>query len=141
MTTKYSAHGTKLKIGDGASSEAFTEIANCRSISGPTFALETVDVTSHSSPNHYREVIPSFLSGGEVSFELIYDPADVQHEKLFTDYEGRSLRNFKLVLTDTNEMEYAFAAYVTSMELQTPIDNAISCNVKLSISGAITRTS
>lgn len=119
--------------------EVFTTVDGCKNISGPGFHLETIDVTHHTSPSAYREVVPSFLSGGEVSFDLIYDPANAVHEGLFTDFESRVLRHFQIILPDAGTMTYSFSAYVSGAEVQEPIDNALMAAIKLSVTGAVTR--
>jgi len=123
---------------DGA--EVFNTIDGAKNISGPNFSMETIDVTHHTSPSNYREVVPSFKSGGEVSFDLIYDPAQTTHEGLLTDFESRILRNFRIVLPDAGNMQYDFAAYVAGAEVQAPIDNALMLAVKLAVTGAVVRT-
>ena len=135
-----SAYGSELKIGDGATTEAFTEIPGVRDLTGPEYSLETIDVTHHASSGNYREVVPSFLSGGNINFTLLYDSNDSTHGSLFTDFEARTLRNFQLVLTDTGTETHSFAAYITNMSLSEPIDDAVTMAVTLAISGAITRS-
>lgn len=120
--------------------EVFTTIEGIKNLSGPTFSTEEIDITNHTSPSAYRERLPSFKSGGEVSADLLYNPDDVTHEALFVDFENRSLRNFKTILTNTGAMTYGFAAYVMGMEVQAPIDNALMVSVKLVVTGAVTRT-
>lgn len=128
--------------GGADSAEVFTTIDGAKNITGPGFQLETIDVTHHTSGSAYRQVVPSFKSGGEVSFDLIYDPADTeaQHEGLLTDFESRVLRNFTMVLPDLGNMTYGFAAYVAGAEVQAPIDNALMLAMKLAITGPVTRT-
>jgi hypothetical protein len=126
--------------GGALGTEVFTAINGARSITGPGFTMDTIDATSHSSPSNYRQVLPSFLSGGEVTFDLLYDPADVQHEGIVTDFEGRVLRNFQMVLTDTGNHTYAFSAYVTGAQVSAPLDDALMMSVTLSITGAVSRT-
>lgn len=135
-----SAFGTLIKIGDGATSETFNTLLGARNISGPSYSAETIDVTHHSSSGSYREMVPSFLSAGEVSFDLLYDSADTHHQQLFTDFEARTLRNFQLVFTDTGAEQHEFAAYITGMELAAAIDDAVTMAVTLTIDGAVTRS-
>ncbi len=53
--TPKSAFGTVIKIGDGATSEAFTTILGVRNVQGPGRDMEIIDATSHSSSGSYRE--------------------------------------------------------------------------------------
>ncbi|RMD51892.1 outer capsid protein Hoc [Candidatus Parcubacteria bacterium] len=139
--TPASAFGTTLAIGDGATpTEAFTTIPGVRNLTGPSYSSETIDVTHHASSGNYRQMLPTFLSAGEVSFDLLYDSADATHGQLFTDFEARTLRNFELTFTDTGAEKHSFAAYITGMELAAPIDDAVTMSVTLTISGQVTRT-
>ena len=135
-----SAYGTAVAIGDGTTSETFNELLGARNINGPSYAAESIDVTSHSSAGNYREVVPSFLAGGEVTFDLLYDSTDTQHLQLFTDFEARTLRNFEQTLTDTGADIHSYAAYITGLELAAPIDDAVTMAVTLTVTGAITRS-
>jgi len=137
--TPKSALGTKLKIGDGAvGPEVFNEIEGCRNFSGPESSFETIDVTNHSSAGNYREVIPSFISGGEISFDVIWDSTNTFHAQLWTDHQARTLRNFQMVLKDAGDEELAFAAYITSIGNGANIDDAVIRPVTIMVDGAIT---
>lgn len=120
--------------------EIFTSIEGVKNISGPSLSMETIDVTNHTSGSSYRQIVPSFKSAGDVSFDVIYDPALEQHEGLLSDFENRIRRNFQIVLPDAGLMQYDFAAYVSGGEIQAPIDNAIMIAFKLSVDGPVTRT-
>ena len=133
------AYGTLLKIGNGATSESFTTIDGVRDLTGPEYNLETIDGTHHSSASNYRETIVSFLSGGAVNFELIWDSSDTQHLQLFTDFEARTLRNFTITFTDAGADVHSFAAYITSMNINAPLADALTMSCTLTISGAVTR--
>ena len=135
------AYGTALKIGDaGSPTETFTEISGARNIQGPSYSAETIDVTHHASSANYREMVPSFLSGGEVTADILYDSGDTQHALLFTNFAARTLTNFQLVFTDTGAEQHAFAAYITGLALGAPLDDAVTLALTLTISGAVTRT-
>lgn len=134
------ASASSVLSGGAAGTEIFTSLDGAKNITGPQFSTEEIDITNHTSGSSYRERLPSFKSGGEVSIDLLYNPSDTQHEGLFTDFENRTLRNFKMVLPDVGNCEYDFAAYVMGLEVQAPIDNALMLGVKLVITGPVTRT-
>lgn len=134
------AFGTLLKIGNGATVEVFSTVLGVRNLGGPEYALETIDVTHHSSASSYRETVASFLSAGTVNFDLLYDSADTQHLQLFTDFSARTLRNFQVLFTDTGTSTHSFSAYISQMSLSAPIDDAVTMSVVLTVSGAATRS-
>lgn len=136
MTAAITAFGTLLKIGDGASSESFTTIAEVTDIGGPELALEISEVTSHSSTNGWKEKIGALLDGGQVSFSINYIPTNVTHNNtagLIKDMTARTLRNFTLTFPDTTV--WSFSALVVGFSPTEPIDNALTADVTLEISG------
>lgn len=122
-----------------AGTEVFTEIAGVKNITGPQLSMETIDITNHGSTSAYREVLPSFKSGGEVNFDLLYNPADAQHEGLLSDFDDRTLRNFEMVLPDLGNMTYSFAAYVSGGEVNASIDDALMLPITLAVTGPVVR--
>lgn len=137
-TSAISSHGTLLKIGDGGGSEIFTTIAEVLDITGPSYAWETEDVTSHDSAK-WREHVPTIKEGGEVGFELNYYSATTQ-DAMRTDFMNGTKRNFQVVfpLPASGTETHAFAAYVTGIEYDAPVEGVLRQNVVLTITGAVT---
>jgi predicted secreted protein len=141
MTEALAAFGCLLKIGNGATSETFATIAEVNDISGPKFAADTVEVTSHSSTAAWKERIPTLLDAGEVSFKINFIPTNATHSNtagLLKDFKGRTKRNFQLLFTDTSPTTWTFAAYVTGFEVAEAIDAQLTADVTLTITGAPT---
>jgi predicted secreted protein len=141
MTNALAAFGCLLKIGDGATSEAFTSIAEVTEISGPKFAADTVEVTSHTSTGAWKERIPTLIDAGEVSIKINFIPTGATHGQtsgLLKDFKNRTKRNFQLLFSDTSPTTWTFAAYVTGYEISEPVDGQLSADVTLSVTGAPT---
>ena len=49
------AYGSKFKIGDGESSEAFTELAEVLEITNGGMSRDSIEVTNHASADGYKE--------------------------------------------------------------------------------------
>lgn len=133
-----SAFGTLLKIGDGGDPENFTTIANVYDIRGPELELRTAEVTSHSSTGGWAEYVGTILDGGQVTFDIGYDPADSTHDAttgLINDMENRTSRNFKVVFPDTGNTEWSFTALVTGFAPDAPVDGELRASVTLKITG------
>lgn len=133
-----SAFGTLLKIGDGGSPESFSTITEVTNIGGPSLSMDTIEVTHHGSTGGWREFVGGLLDGGDVTFEINYDPADSTHDAstgLINDMENRTVRNFQLVFPDTGVTTWSFAALVTGFEPSEPIDDKLAASVTLKISG------
>jgi hypothetical protein len=135
-TSARSSHGTLLKVGDGAGSEAFTTIAEVLDISGPGTTLNTEDATNHDSQG-WREPVPTILEGGEVTFEINYYQAATQ-TTLRTLQSNRTRRNFQMVIPLSSPETLTFAAYVTGFEYAAPVEGIFRASVTLMVTGAIT---
>lgn len=136
--TNYAARGTLLKQGDGASPEVFTTIAQVVSIGGPSLSLDPIDVTNMSSEDGWKEAVGGLLDGGEISLEINYDPAHVTHNAsagLIKDMEDRTVRNFQLVFSDSDNTVWIIPALVTGFEPGAPVDAKLSASVTLKVSG------
>jgi hypothetical protein len=137
MTNAISAHGTLLQIGDGATTEAFTTIAEVRDIKGPAMEMETKDVTSHDSSG-WDEHIGILMKGGEVTFDIGFIPTNATHSQgagLIADMIAKTLRNFQLVFPDTGTTTWAFSALVKSFESAQGVKDDLMASVTLLISG------
>jgi predicted secreted protein len=133
-----SAFGSLLKIGDGATPENFTTIAEVADLGGPALKLDAIEVTHHESPGGWRENIGGLLTAGEVTFTLNFIPTEATHDAstgLIADMVARTKRNFQLVFPDVGSTTWSFAALVTGFEPKEPIDEKLSADVTLTVTG------
>ena len=139
MSSAIGAFGTLLKIGDGATpTENFTTIAEVSNISGPGLSMDTIDVTSHSSADGWREYIAGQLEAGEITFDINYIPTEVTHnlaKGLLGDLAAKTRRNFQLVFPDAGSTTWKFTALVTGFEPSEPVDDKLAASVSLKLSG------
>ena len=136
MTSAIAGNGVLLKLGDGGTSEVFTTIAEVLDIDGPNQTREQIEVTSHSSAG-WREYIAGLKDGGEVSFPINSVPSDQTQDDLLAMLESGEDANFKIVYP--NGYRDTFAAIVTDWGTKSPVDGAVTEEIKLKISGAVTR--
>lgn len=138
MTTgALAAYGVLLKIGNGATSETFTTIAEVRDIEGPELELEAKEVTSHDSGG-WREYIGTLLTGGEVSFELNFIPTNATQSYssgLIEDMVNRTKRNFQIIFSDTGATTWAFSALVTGFKPSAAVEDELLAEVTLQVTG------
>ena len=134
-----SGEGTKFKRGDGASNESFTAIAEVNSITGPNKTRDSIDVTSLDSTGGYREFIAGFRDPGEVTLNMNFTRDG--YDQMNDDFEDDDTHNYQIVLSDTGQTTFEFAALVTSLGMAIPMDDKVTADVTLKISGQITMTS
>lgn len=128
-----SAFGTIITL-DGLA------IAEVKSISGPTQKADQIDVTSHSSVGAYREFIPSFIDPGELTFDILWVPADPSHDEttgLLAAFRGRVRHDFTLVFPTSPVATWTFEGSVIGFQISAPIDNALTAGITVKVSGAI----
>jgi len=136
-----SAKGTLVKIGDGASTEAFTTIGQVRSISGPSVTATVQDVTTHSTSGNWMEKLATLIDPGSVSFPINYDHSDAAHAfatGLWNDMVNLTLRNFEIEFPTAVGQTLSISAYIASHSFDAPVDNVLQATIELSITGAIT---
>lgn len=129
---KYAAYGTLLKRG------AVT-IAQVTSISGPGITLDTEDVTSMDSTGAWEEVVGTILRSGEVTADIVYDPAAATHKNdsggLLYDLISRTAQTYSITFPDTAASVWSFSALVTGFEPSAPVDGALTASVTLKLTG------
>lgn len=131
--TKYAAFGTTIKRGGTGG----TTIAGVSNISGPGLSLDTEDVTSHDSPDGWEEVVATILRSGEVTLDIVYDPAAATHKNaaggLIHDMASRVAQTY--AITFPGAVSWSFSAFVTGFEPEAPHDGALRASVTMKITG------
>lgn len=122
---------------------ALATIAQVMTIGGPSMSLDTADVTTHDSTNAFEEVVATILRSGEITMEIVYDPADDTHDAtggagLLTRQEGRTLTDFSLIFPDAANTTWSFDGYVTGFEPSEDVAGALTASVTVKITGDMT---
>lgn len=130
------AFGTQFKR-DTTGSGSFSTIANVSDLSGPEREREAIEVTSHDSPDQYREFVKGLKDGGEVSVTINFDPTNTTHQSLDADFEERDLRDYQIVILPgtADEWTWEFTALITSISESYPVDDRMEREVTVKISG------
>ena len=125
--------GTKFRRWSGTN---WVNIAEINSITGPNKSRDTIDVTSLDSTGGYREFIGGFRDGGTVTLPMNFtrDTYDLMN----TDFESDDLQNYEIFLPDDEATSFEFAALVTELGLAVPVDDKITADVTLKVSGQVT---
>ncbi len=132
----FSGVGTTFGRGDGTSAETFTDIAEINSISGPNMTRDTIDTTALDTAGGYRTFITSFRDAGEVVLAMNFTV--VGYGLMKADFEAAATVNYKITLGNTAASTLDFAALVTNLGTGVPLDDKVSIDVTLKVSGAVT---
>lgn len=127
---------TLLKLGNAASPEIFTTIAEVKSIEGFGFTLAEVQATHMESPGGYHEYVAGLKDGDTmtVTLNMIRDNAIITK----TVWDAGLRRNFELNFPSTLP-DYDFSAIPTGWHPQgiTP-DGVLEIQVDMRVAGVIT---
>jgi len=127
MTSAISAHGTVL-IWD------YCKLLEMVNIGGLSQSRDTVDVTSHDSPNQFREYIAGLGDGGEVSLEGNLLTTDTLGQiALHTDLQAGSTKSAFLLLPMSVGQAMSFNAIATRFEPSFPHDGKSSVSMSLKV--------
>jgi hypothetical protein len=106
-------------------------IGQVRDISGPGMVEDSVDVTTRE--NSDRVYIPGLRDGGELTFDVIYDPNLATHITLQSFLLAGSVGVAELQLADTANLYegFRFLAMVSTMTLESPLEGALGASITL----------
>lgn len=74
-TTASIGYGAQFAIGNGATPEVFTKVAEVTSLTPPGFTRDAEEATHLESPDQYKEYIGSLFDTGDVSVTLNFVPS------------------------------------------------------------------
>lgn len=136
---KVAAYGTNLYRGTTGGGTVIAQVSN---ISGPALSADTIDVTNHASTNAWEEVVIGILRSGEITLDIVYDPANATHKNagngLLADFLGRASTTYTLEFPDSATTEWAFSAFVTGFTPSAPHAGALTAAVSFKLTGDIT---
>jgi len=141
------AKGTGLYVGDGASPEAFTKVANVKSIDGPSYKVQVVKTTTHSTVGNFEEKAAVLIDAGQLKFTANFDPDDptlnpTTAGSLFSSMQALEAVNFQLRLSpgNPNHQMMTGRGFIVDHGFKFPVDNIQEATIAIEIDGALTWT-
>lgn len=131
-STAISGVGTHFRRWDGGN---WINLAEINSINGPTKSRDTIDVTSLDSTGGYREFIGGFRDGGTVTLPMNFTRDS--YELMNNDFESDVIQNYEILLPDLEVTSFEFEGVVTELGLAVPVDDKITADVTIKVSGKV----
>lgn len=136
---EYSGFAGTLKVDI---SGTYTAIAQMVDISGPTMSADTIEVTNRDGDG-WKEFIAGLRDGGEVTFNIMYDPALTTHSAsaaggVVTILSAGTRNSFRIEFADSAPTTATFDVVVTKFTPKMPLNDAQVADVTIKVSGAIT---
>lgn len=123
--------GCTFAIGDGASTEAFTVMAEITSISGFGTTHRTDEVTHMTSPNGWAEHIGLGVKEGKAfTLALNFVADDAQQISLYqTRVESGSINNYRIAFTDDGASTCTFAGIISDVDINHERDSKADATI------------
>ncbi|WNF31637.1 phage tail tube protein [Aeribacillus composti] len=125
------AIGTKLKKGT-------TVIGELTSIGGLELSADTLDTTTLDSDGGYRTFVTGFKDAGEVSISGYFNPQ--HHKGLYDDFEAGTEQQYTIEFPPKIGAKWEFKAVVTGYSTGAELEDLISFEATLKVSGKPTLT-
>ena len=114
----------------------YRKVLESLTISGPSQSRDTVEVTSHDSPDGFREYAAGIVAGGEVSLDGNLIVGDTGGQIAFhTDVQGGTKRYGFVVMPMAVGGSLFFSAIATGFGTEFPFDSKIGVTGSLTVSG------
>lgn len=120
---------------------AYVSIPYAMDINMPGITFDTVETTSNTSPNGFREYIPGLADGGEITFTINWHDDEESHQELWDIQQAREVVAFQVAFPqfETNNL-FDFDAFVTGLPVSSPIDDRVTQAITLKITGNIEKS-
>lgn len=126
--------GTKLLIAP-KTGNTDVEVGALSSISGIDASADEVEVTDMGNTDGYREYLPGFKDGGEVSVGGYMDGEDEGQARLYELMESGDVVDCKIQFPAKIGKTWSFKAGVTKFTTSADVDDAITFEATLKVSG------
>jgi len=133
------AYGSKFQVGDGATPEVFTTVAEIIDVGGPKLERDSIEMTNQDSTLGWREFIPGLRDGGEVTFNCNWLPTNATQDSstgVLSDFNDNVNHNCKIILPDTTTT-LSFAAHVTGITPDLPLEDRGTLDITVKVSGPV----
>jgi len=124
--------GTLFKRWNSALSiPAWEDVCNVTAISGPGYSKDTLETTDLCSTDGYRTYIGGLRDAGEITLSMNYG-TDVW-ALMYADFDAINPGNYAIVLPDG--VVFEFVGLVTACPIEIPMDEKLTSEVTIKISG------
>ena len=131
----------KLKLGDGASPEAFTAIEEVFEVGGLGKTNNLVNATNFDSPPGTMEYIAGLADGSEINITANYIPDATQQGALQAAVDAQENRNFQLIYDESASPAgetFEFTATCLGWTIVPSVEDRNQIQFTIKVSGDIT---
>jgi len=104
-------------------------------LNGPSGSAGKIDVTNLGSTA--KQFLMGLRDEGDVSLDVIYDPADAGQLAMFTDRGARTKRTWGYLLTDGSSNLVKGVGFCTGFGITGAVDDSVKATITIAITGAV----
>lgn len=124
--------GTIFQRWDG---NTWVTIAEINAIVGPNAKRESIDTTTFSTEEGYREFITGFKDGDEVALNMSFTRDTF--EIMVNDFLDDEYQYYQIVLPDEDESVIAFEGFVSKLPVELTTDDRVKANISIKVTGEL----
>ena len=142
---EYAGYRTKLEINLAS---VWTVVAQIRDLDGPAIESDQIEVSHRGQGgtiDRFRKYVAGLADGGEVSFDIVFDPDHASHDPVVTGslynlVETGEVNEFRITFpgAGTDITTVNFDAFVSNFEIGSPLEDGLTADITLKITGALT---
>lgn len=136
MSDAMIGYDTLIEVRDHATGGAYTALAECFEFTPPSATVAKVDVTHFKSPGRRNETIPGMTESGTASLQMNYVPGSASDVLIEAARAAGTI--WDIVATYPNGVSVSFMGFVETYEQAIPLDDRLTANVGLSVTGDVT---
>lgn len=112
-------------------------VAALDNIGGIEITVDTVEVTTHDSPDGYKEYIAGLLDAGEISIGGFFEPTDTTGQQaMLTDMAARAIKQVIITFPASTKATWTFQGLITAIKIgDAPKDDAIPFTASIKPTG------
>lgn len=124
----------------------YTQVAEVKSIGGPSLSRDSVDATNMDSADEFGEFIGGIGDGGEISLVLNSVPTNATHggtSGLVADMLSGTTRSWQIKwpqFSSGSPPTMTFSGFLTSHEIQSATRELVTTSVRIKVTGKPTLT-
>ena len=115
-------------------SGTWVNLAEIKTITGPTMSRETLDTTTLDTTGGYRTFVAGMRTAGTISLNMNF--TRYAYETMKDDFESDTEQNYEILLPDDDVTTLEFAGLVTECPLSVP-EGLITFDCTIQISGTL----
>lgn len=138
MTQARLGFGGTFKVGNGASPEVFTAVAEVIDVPPIGESAALVDASNLDSANQTLEYIAGAKDGIEFTVEMNLLPANLS--TIVTNFQAQTTKNYQITIPTSPVKTFAFAAVPLGWTVTGPHADKMTLSANFKVTGAVTVT-